>query len=139
MYGVPGRMTDATRALWAGRWKHLLGTPADAARLGQDLRRWQQLHGDIALADSQLAGLLAQSDRQVLTGLPGVAVVMAAEFSAFMPIDRWPTPEHLYSAPRPGWAWPSTATPSWASPGGGAKPATHSGPVTGGNGGADSS
>lgn len=100
---APGRMTDATAAFWAGRWKHLLDPPADAelrsARLGQDLRRWQQLHADIALAESQLAGLLSKSDGQILTTLPGVAVVRAAEFSAYtLPIDRWPTPEHLYSA-----------------------------------------
>ena len=100
---APGRMTAATAAFWAGRWKHLLGPPADAelraARLGQDLRRWQQLQSDIALAESQLAGLLAESDGQILTSLPGVAVVRAGEFSAYtLPIDRWPTPEHLYSA-----------------------------------------
>jgi transposase len=100
---APGRMSDATAAFWAGRWKHLLDPPADAelrsARLGQDLRRSQQLHADIALAESQLAGLLSKSDGQILTTLPGVAVVRAAEFSAYtLPIDRWPTPEHLYSA-----------------------------------------
>ena len=100
---APGRMTDATAAFWAGRWKHLLGPPADAelraVRLGQDLRRWQQLHADIALAESQLAGLLSQSDGQILTSLPGVAIVRAAEFSAYtLPIERWATPEHLYSA-----------------------------------------
>jgi hypothetical protein len=100
---APGRMSEPTAAFWAGRWKHLLDPPADAelraARLGQDLRRWQQLSLDIQLADDQLTGLLAQSDGQILMSLPGVAVVRAAEFSAYtLPIDRWPTPEHLYSA-----------------------------------------
>ncbi len=100
---APGRMTNATAAFWAERWKHLLAPPADAelraVRLGQDLRRWKQLSLDIQLADDQLTGLLAQSDGQILTTLPGVAVVRAAEFSAYtLPIDRWPTPEHLYSA-----------------------------------------
>ncbi|HZV73323.1 MAG TPA: transposase [Conexibacter sp.] len=79
------------------------GPPADAelraARLGRDLRRWQDLQADIALAEEQLAVLLAQTPGQVLTSLPGVAVVRAAAFSAFtLPIERWPTPEHLYSA-----------------------------------------
>lgn len=100
---APGRMTDANAAFWAQRWKRLLNPPPDAhlraARLGQDLRRWQQLQADIALADKQLAGLLAESDGQILMSLPGVAVVRAAEFSAYtLPIERWATPEHLYSA-----------------------------------------
>jgi transposase len=70
-----------------------------AARLGRDLGRWQDLQIDIALADEQLEALLAQTPGQVLTSLPGVAIVRAAAFSAFtLPIERWPTPEHLYSA-----------------------------------------
>jgi transposase len=98
-----GRMTEQTAAFWAARWKRLLGPPADhelrAARLGRDLRRWQELQADIELADDQLAELLARTAGQILTTLPGVAVVRAAEFSAHtLPIERWPTPEHLYSA-----------------------------------------
>ena len=98
-----GRMTDQTAAYWAGRWKRLLDPPPDAelraARLGRDLRRWQDLHRDIALADAQLAALLARTAGHILTTLPGVAVVRAAAFSAHtLPIERWPTPEHLYSA-----------------------------------------
>jgi transposase len=100
---APGRMTDATAAFWAGRWKRLLAPPLDAelraARLGGDLRRWQALAVDIALADTQLSALLAQTPGQVLTTLPGVAVVRAAAFAAYtLPVERWPTPEHLYSA-----------------------------------------
>jgi transposase len=100
---APGRLTPATAALWSSRWKRLLAPPADAelraARLARDLRRWQDLQADIALAGEQLAVLLAQTPGQVLTSLPGVAVVRAAAFSAFtLPIERWPTPEHLYSA-----------------------------------------
>jgi hypothetical protein len=98
-----GRMTEQTAAFWAARWKRLLGPPADhelrAARLGRDVRRWQELQADIELADDQLAELLARTAGQILTTLPGVAVVRAAEFSAHtLPIERWPTPEHLYSA-----------------------------------------
>jgi transposase len=100
---APGRMTSATAAFWAGRWKRLLAPPADAqlraARLNGDLRRWRALQADIALADEQLAVLLAQTAGQILTSLPGVAIARAAAFAAFtLPIERWPTPEHLYSA-----------------------------------------
>lgn len=100
---APGRMTGPTAAFWAGRWRRLLGPPVDAElradRLAGDLRRWQNLHSDIALAEQQLAELLEQTAGQILTTLPGVATVRAAEFSAHtLPIERWPTPEHLYSA-----------------------------------------
>jgi transposase len=100
---APGRMTEQTAEFWTGRWKRLLDPPADAplraARLGGDLARWQGLQADIDLAEQQLAGLLARSAGQILTTLPGVATVRAAEFSAYtLPIERWPTPEHLYSA-----------------------------------------
>ncbi|MCA1680557.1 MAG: transposase [Actinobacteria bacterium] len=98
-----GRMTDATAEFWVARWRRLLDPPPDAelraTRLGRDLRRWQALSDDIALADGQLTELLARSDGQILTTLPGVATVRAATFSAYtLPIERWPTPEHLYSA-----------------------------------------
>jgi len=100
---APGRMTDQTAAFWTGRWKRLLDPPPDAelraARLGRDLRRWQDLGRDIALADDQLSALLAQTAGQILTTLPGVAAVRAAAFAAYtLPIARWPTAEHLYSA-----------------------------------------
>jgi transposase len=98
-----GRITDQTAAYWIGRWKRLLDPPADAelraARIGRDLRRWQDLQCDIALADGQLDALLAETAGKILTTLPGVAVVRAAAFSAYtLPIERWPTAEHLYSA-----------------------------------------
>jgi transposase len=96
-------MTDQTAAFWTGRWKRLLDPPPDAelraARLGRDLRRWQDLGRDIALADDQLSALLALTAGQILTTLPGVAAVRAAAFAAYtLPIERWPTAEHLYSA-----------------------------------------
>jgi transposase len=43
--------------------------------------------------------LLGQTDGQVLTSLPGVAVVRAAAFAAHsLPVERYPSAEHLYSA-----------------------------------------
>ncbi|MEN3284855.1 MAG: transposase [Solirubrobacteraceae bacterium] len=100
---APGRMTASTAEFWSSRWKRLLDAPADAdlraERLAGDLRRWQQLQADIALTERQLQHLLAATAGQVLTTLPGVATVRACEFSAYtLPIQRWPTPEHLYSA-----------------------------------------
>jgi transposase len=100
---APGRMTAATAEFWARRWKQLLAPPVDAElraqRLAHDLRRWQDLRADILIAEEQLGQLLAHTPGQILTTLPGVATVRAAAFSAFtLPIARWPTPEHLYSA-----------------------------------------
>jgi transposase len=88
---------------WTERWKRLLEPPLDAElrarRLGGDLRRWQELQQDIALAEEQLAVLLAKTPGQILTSLPGVAIVRAAAFSAYtLPIERFASPEHLYSA-----------------------------------------
>ncbi len=43
--------------------------------------------------------MLADTAGQILTTLPGVKVVRAAAFAAHtLPIERFPTPEHLYSA-----------------------------------------
>lgn len=98
-----GRMTARTAAFWTARWKRLLAPPPDAElraeRLGRDLRRWQDLQTDITKDERQLELLLAQTPGQILTTLPGVAAIRAAAFAAHtLPIDRWPTPEHLYSA-----------------------------------------
>jgi transposase len=100
---APGAMADTTAAFWAGRWKRLLAPPTDAelraARLRRDLDRWRDLHHDIDAAGQQLELLLADSPGQVLISLPGVAIVRAAAFCAYtLPVQRWPTPEHLYSA-----------------------------------------
>jgi transposase len=98
-----GRLTDATASFWAERWKDCLAPPADAElraqRLGRDVARFWALREDIAFADGQIEALLADSAGQVLTSLPGVATVRAAAFAAHsLPIERFPTPEHLYSA-----------------------------------------
>jgi transposase len=98
-----GRLTDATARFWAERWKRCLAPPPDAelraARLARDVDRFQALQGDIVFLDDQLEQLLAASAGQVLTSLPGVLTVRAAAFAAHtLPIERFPTPEHLYSA-----------------------------------------
>jgi transposase len=47
----------------------------------------------------QLARLLAATPGQILTTLPGVAAVRAASFAAHsLPIDRFPTADHLNAA-----------------------------------------
>jgi transposase len=98
-----GRLTDATAAFWAGRWRDCLAPPADAelraARLTRDLARFEALREDIAFVDGQIEQLLANSAGQVLTSLPGVWIVRAAAFAAHtLPVERFATPEHLYSA-----------------------------------------
>jgi transposase len=98
-----GRLTDTIAAFWAARWKDCLAPPADASlralRLARDVDRFWALREDIAFLDGQLEVLLADSPGQVLTSLPGVKIVRAAAFAAHsLPIERFPTPEHLYSA-----------------------------------------
>jgi transposase len=96
-------LTVATAEFWASRWQQCLPPPADAAararRLGRDLDRYRRLRADVAELDAEIAGLLAVSDGEVLTTLPGVAWIRAAAFAAHsLPIDRFPDAEHLYSA-----------------------------------------
>ena len=100
-----GRLTDATAEFWAGRWKGCLAPPPPmdaalrAARLARDLDRFGALRADVAFVDSQLELLLADTAGQILTSMPGVATVRAAAFAAHtLPVERFPTPEHLYSA-----------------------------------------
>jgi transposase len=100
---APGRLTQATAQFWVDRWRRLLAPPVDAdlraERLGRDLARYQHLQADITATEDQLTKLLAATDGQVLTTLPGVAAVRAASFAAHsLPIHRFPTPEQLYAA-----------------------------------------
>jgi transposase len=100
---APGRLTSTTARFWVDRWRRLLPPPADAElraqRLGRDLTRHQALQVDIAAVEAQLTRLLAATAGQVLTTLPGVAVVRAASFAAHsLPIGRFPTADHLYAA-----------------------------------------
>jgi transposase len=100
---APGRLTDRNAGFWVERWRGLLAPPADAElraeRLARDLDRHRQLQADIAHVEQQIAELLARTDGQVLTTLPGVATTRAAAFAAHaLPIERFATPEHLYSA-----------------------------------------
>lgn len=100
---APGRLTQTTARFWVERWRRLLPPPTDAElraeRLGRDLARHQLLQADIAAVEIQLTKLLAATPGQILTTLPGVAVVRAASFAAHsLPIDRFPTADHLYAA-----------------------------------------
>jgi len=98
-----GRLTDATAAFWTARWQRCLAPPPDAelraGRLARDLARFQALREDVAFVDEQIGQLLAASPGQILATLPGVATVRAAAFAAHtLPIERFTTPDHLYSA-----------------------------------------
>jgi transposase len=98
-----GRLSEPTARFWAQRWKQCLAPPADAelraARLTRDLARFEALQADIAFVDGQIERLLADSRGQVLTSLPGVSTVRAAAFAAHtLPVERFPSPERLYSA-----------------------------------------
>lgn len=100
---APGRLTRSTAEYWAQRWRGCLPPPADAEqrarRLARDLERYRILRVDIAALDDEITVLLAASDGQVLTSLPGVAILRAAAFAAYsLPISRFPDAEHLYSA-----------------------------------------
>lgn len=99
----PGRLMRSSVDYWTTRWRSLLAPPVDAElraeRLGWDLERLRSLLRDVERAERQLVGLLADTQAQVLTSLPGVAVVRAAAFAAHsLPIARFATPERLYSA-----------------------------------------
>jgi transposase len=100
---APGRLLASNARYWAERWKQCLPPPPDAVvraeRLGRSLARWQAIRADIAAVESDLKALLAATDGQVLTTLPGVGVIRAAGFAAFsLPIERFLSAEHLYSA-----------------------------------------
>jgi transposase len=99
----PGRLTNPTAEYWAGRWRDCLPPPPDAGaraeRLGRDVARYRSLLVDVAVVEDEIEVLLARTDGQVLTSLPGVASNRAAAFAAHsLPIARFPDAEHLYSA-----------------------------------------
>lgn len=100
---APGRLTRRDACYWGERWRACLPAPADAGRRAERLRfdvgRLASLRQALEHTDGELAELLAETDGQVLTTLPGVAVVRAAAFAAHsLPIVRYPSAEHLYSA-----------------------------------------
>jgi transposase len=103
MCRAPGRLTTRTAQYWVQRWRQCLPPPADADhrahRLGRDLERYRRLRTDINALDVEVVPLLAETDGQLLTTLPGVSSIRAAAFAAHsLPIERFPDAEHLYSA-----------------------------------------
>jgi hypothetical protein len=79
--------------------------------------RWRALGADIAALDGDLTTLLAGTDGQILTTLPGVTTCRAAAFAAFsLPIARFPSPEH--STRSPVWPRPATSPPRSTAAGG---------------------
>jgi transposase len=100
---APGRLFFSNASFWAERWRGCLPAPLDAElraeRLGRDVKRWRALEGDIEAVEAQIAALLARTPGQVLTTLPGVADTRAAAFAVHaLPIERFPSAEHLYSS-----------------------------------------
>lgn len=100
---APGRLTQSTAQYWADRWRGCLPPPPDAQararRIGRDLQRYRSLQEDITALENEITALLAATDGQVLTSLPGVGPIRAAAFAAHsLPIARFPDAEHLYSA-----------------------------------------
>jgi transposase len=98
-----GRPSRQSAECWAQRWRQCLPPPADAAariaRLARAAARWRTLNSDIGAAEEEIEILLKGTDGQVLTSLPGVKTVRAAAFAAFsLPVQRFPTAGHLYSA-----------------------------------------
>lgn len=103
MCRAPGRLITSTAQFWVQRWRGCLPPPLDAdqraRRLGRDLDRYRHLRSDIATIDEEITGLLAATNGQILTALPGVSTIRAAAFAAHsLPIERFSDAEHLYSA-----------------------------------------
>lgn len=99
---APGRLSRANAAYWSERWRGCLAPPAGAElraeRLGRDIKRWRALEADALAVEAQVSTLLTQTPGQILTTLPGVAAMRAAAFAVHaLPIERFPTAEHLYS------------------------------------------
>lgn len=108
-------MTKANAQYWVERWREALPPPTDAdqraQRLGRDLERYRLLRTDIDTLEHEIEILLTDTDGQVLTSLPGVAVNRAAAFAVHsLPISRFPDAEHLYSATGPAPAMYESAT-----------------------------
>jgi len=100
---APRRFSAANARYWSDRWRRALAPPPDAElrceRLARDHERWRALQRDIGHCEAQIAALLTETEGQVLTSLPGVATTRAAAFAAHaLPIERFPSAEHLYSA-----------------------------------------
>jgi transposase len=97
----PGRLSRSTAGLWAERWSGCLAPPSDAElraeRLGRDVARCRAPEADVIAVEAQIAALLAESPRQVLTTLPEVAGTRGS-LRCSRPADRsFPTAERLYS------------------------------------------
>jgi transposase len=98
-----GRLSTGRAKWWVDRWRGCLDPPLDgelrAERLGREVRRFEALQDDVLAVERQIEALLAQGPGQILTTLPGVAATRAAAFAVHaLPIERFPTAEHLYSS-----------------------------------------
>lgn len=72
---------------------------ARLAILHSDTARLNDLFAELAATDAIVAGLLAATPAGVLTSLPGVGAVRAADYAAALgDPDRYPSAEHAYRA-----------------------------------------
>lgn len=102
----PGKLTKATAEYWSNRWRDCLPPPPDAdgraERLGRDLGRYHSLLVDVAAVEDEIEVMLARTDGQVLTTLPGVATTRARRSPrTVFRSCRSPTPS--ISTPPPDW------------------------------------
>ena len=100
--GVRLASPKAAAIIDAARRSLRLPEPERQARLAilrSDTVRLRELFGELARADATIARLLTATPAAVLTSLPGVGSVRAADYVAALgDPDRFPTAEHAYRA-----------------------------------------
>lgn len=100
--GVRLESRRAASIIDAARRSLRLPEPERQARLAilrSDTDRLRELFIEIAAADAVIAGLLDATPAAVLTSLPGVGAIRAADYAAALgDHTRFPTAEHAYRA-----------------------------------------
>ncbi len=100
--GVRLEGPKAAAIIEAARRSLRLREPERQARLAilrSDTTRLAELFTELATAESTIAGLLAATPASVLTSLPGVGAIRAADYAAALgDHTRYPTAEHAYRA-----------------------------------------
>lgn len=101
-HGVRLESPKAAAIIDAAHRSLRLPEPERQARLAilrSDITRLRELFDELATTDSTVADLLALTPAGVLTSLPGVGAVRAADYAAALgDPDRYPSAEHAYRA-----------------------------------------